>query len=87
MSSVAKIDAFLNRKRVLNETLDMSIVRMIVDALPDICFGDSFFDRMTEMLDGKVDNTVIAKITQVLATELPARAEMILKQKSEELAS
>jgi len=86
-TAVARIDEFLNRKRLVKETLDPSIVTMVVDALPAISFGDDFRARMFAILEGKVNAQTIEEIVQVLVTELPAMAEKILKMRSENLGS
>lgn len=85
-NTLQHIDEYLARQRnarllLEQETtsLDPSIVNMIVTALPEFCFGDEFRNKLTAMLADKVTDDKIEKISQVLVTELPARAEIILK--------
>lgn len=85
MSTLSRIDEFLTRSKqarlLLEETqsLDAGITKMIVDALPEYCFGEEFRKRLKEMLSDKLSSDKIDKVAQVLVTELPARAEIILK--------
>lgn len=84
MSTLSRIDEYLARcqaSRLLCESVDIDggIVKMIVDALPELCFNDDFKKKLTGMLADKLSDDQISKISQVLVTELPARAENILK--------
>jgi len=83
--TLLRIDEFLARSKqtrlLLEDTqaLDAGIVKMICDALPEYSFGEEFRKRLKEMLTDKLKPEQIDKVAQVLVTELPARAEIILK--------
>ena len=85
MSTISRIDEFLSRKqaaRLLYEQesgIDAGIIKMIVDALPELCFNDDFKARLASMLADKLSDDKISKIAQTLVIELQSRAESILK--------
>ena len=84
--TLQRIDEYLahqKKVRLLLEQdttqLDAGIMKMIVDGLPELALGEDFQNKMKSMLADKLDDAQITIVMQALISQLPIKAEDILK--------
>jgi len=72
---LSRINAHLSKP---SNSLDSNIIQLIVDALPEIAFGDDFLQRLSLMLQDKVDQSLIPTIASELSSHLQQSAKSVL---------